>query len=151
MIGSRITRYSFSAALALAIPIGGAVAFSSGPAGAVTKTITCKKITGNENSNVTLKKCNGNTGGASKALPVATLEAGGTVTWVNNKTTKFKAPTLGTGVNCPVGDTDVTFAGKVSKDNTGSVSPIPGHYAGEVCVDGSGNLSAPKGHPTTIN
>jgi hypothetical protein len=153
MKSSRIARLSFSAAVALALPIGGAVALTSGPAGAVkTKTITCTKATGSTNTGkIKLKKCNGNTGTKSTNLSIALLASGGTVTWANAKTTTFGSPTLATGSNCPAGDTDELFSGTVSADTTGSAKPIPGVYNGEVCIDGSGNFSLPAGHPLTIN
>ena len=116
-----------------------------------TKTITCTKASGNVNTTVKLAGCNGNTGTKSKKFNATTLESGGTIKWKSGKTTSFAAPTLGTGVNCPVGDTDVTATGVVTADTTGSAKPIPGTYQGEVCVDGSGNVSLPPGHPLTAN
>jgi hypothetical protein len=152
MIGSRSARLGLSAAAALVLPIGGAVAFSAGSAGAVTtSTITCNKLSGNAATTVKLAKCNGNTGTKSKALSVTTLAEGGVVNWKNGRTTTFKAPKLTTGTNCPSGDTDEVFKGKVSADTTGSARPIPGKYKGEVCIDGSGNISLAPGSTFTVN
>jgi hypothetical protein len=140
-----------AALTAAAVPFAG-LALTGGPAGAAkTKTITCTKISGNSSGNVQLKSCNGNTGGSSKKFPGTTLEAGGTITWANGKTTTFGAATLGLGTKCPVGDTDVTATGAVTADTTKSAKPIPGVYAGEVCVNGSGKISAAKGVPLTAN
>ena len=156
MKGSRVARLSFSAAVALALPIGGAVALTAGPAGAgKTKTITCTKATGSTGTGkIKLKKCDGNTGTKSTNLSIALLGSGGTVTWVNGKTTTFGAPTLSTGTNCSAtagAGGDELFSGTVTADTTLSAKPIPGVYSGEICIDGSGNFSMPPGHPLTIN
>jgi hypothetical protein len=149
---SRIARLSFSAAAALALPIGGVVALSASPAGAAkTKTITCTKAAGNIGTKFKLSGCNGNTGTKSKGITAATFAGGGTIKWVNGKTTTFGAPTLGTGTLCPTGDTDETFTGAVTADTTLSAKPIPGVYAGEVCIDGSGNISLAPGTHVTAN
>jgi hypothetical protein len=139
------------AVTAATVPLAG-MALTGGPAGAAkTKTITCTKISGSSTGKDKLSGCNGNTGGASKKFAGTTLESGGKITWVNGKTTTFSAATLGTGTNCPVGDTDVTATGTVTADTTGSAKPIPGVYSGEVCVNSAGKLSAPAGHPLTAN
>ncbi len=139
------------AASAVLVPVAGVSALTAGPAGAATKTITCTKAKGNIGTKMKFSGCSGNTGGGSKGFTAATLEGGGTIKWKSGKTTTFSAPTLGTGTNCAVGDTDITATGAVTGDTTGSAKPIPGTYSGEVCVDGSGNISLPAGHPLTAN
>ena len=140
-----------AALTAAAVPFAG-LALTAGPAGAAkTKTITCTKMTGNTAKKLTLSGCNGNTGTKSKPFSATLLAGGGTITWVNNKTTTFAAPTLGAGTNCPAGDTDVTATGAVTGDTTLSAKPIPGVYSGEVCINGSGKASLPAGHPLTAN
>ncbi len=153
MMNSRIARLSFSAAVALALPIGGAVALSAGPAGAAKKsTITCTKVSGNVATSVKLKKCNGNTGTKSKAIPISSFAGGGTVKWHNGLTTTFGAPTTGTGTKCPTSDTDETFTGAVTADTTGSAKPIPGVYKGEVCINGTtGAITIAPGTSVTAN
>jgi hypothetical protein len=155
MLSSRIARLSISAAAALALPIGGAIAFSAGPAGASAKsTITCTKVSGNIATSVKLKGCNGNTGTKSKAIPIASFAGGGTVTWKSGKTTTFAAPTTGTGTKCPASstNTDETFSGTVSADTTGSAKPIPGKYKGEVCINGTtGAITIAPGTTVTAN
>ena len=152
MTVSRIARLTFSAAAALALPIGGAVALSASPAGAAgKKTITCTKVTGNLATKIHLKGCNGNTGTKSKGITASQFATGGVLKWANGKTTTFGAPTTGTGTLCPTGDTDETFTGAVTADTTLSAKPIPGVYAGEVCIDGSGNISLAPGTHVTAN
>ena len=132
MTGSRFARLSFSAAVALALPIGGAVVLSASPAGATTKTITCTKATGNAETTgkIKLKGCNGNTGTKSKNLSIAILASGGTVTWVNLKTTTFGAPTLARVRIARPGHPDELFSGVVTADTTKSAKPIPGRLLG---------------------
>jgi hypothetical protein len=152
MTGSRVARLSFSAVAALALPIGGAIALSAGPAGAAkTKTITCTKASGNINTKFKLSGCNGNTGTKSKGITAATFAGGGTIKWVNGKTTTFAAPTLGTGSLCAAGDMDTTFNGVVTADTTLSAKPIPGVYAGEVCITAAGAISLAPGTKVTAN
>jgi hypothetical protein len=140
------------AVTAAAVPFAG-MALTAGPAGAAkTKTITCTKMSGNIGTKLKLSGCSGNTGGASKKFTATTLEGGGAIKWANGKSTTTAAPTLGTGVNCPVGTAqDVTANGVVTADTTGSAKPIPGVYQGEVCVSGTGAVSLPTGHPLTAN
>jgi hypothetical protein len=154
MMNSRIARLSVSAAFALALPIGGAIAISAGPAAAGgTKTITCTKVSGNISSSVKLKDCNGNTGTKSKAIPIASFAGGGVVKWKSGKTTTFGAPTTGTGTKCTeAGATDETFTGAVTADTTGSAKPIPGVYSGEVCINGTtGAITIAPGTTVTAN
>ena len=140
------------AASAALVPIAGVTALTAGPAGAAkTKTISCTKITGSATGMVQLKSCNGNTGGSSQKFAGTTIEAGGTITWANGKTTTFGASTLGSGTACKAGDTDITATGAVTADTTKSAKPIPGVYSAEVCVNAAGKVSAPKGHPLTAN
>ena len=62
-----------AALTAAAVPFAG-MALSAGPAGAAkTKTISCTKMSGNEDAKVKLSGCNGNTGGASKKFAATSL------------------------------------------------------------------------------
>ena len=80
MFKSRLARIVASGALAGA----GFLAFA-GPTAAATPGIACKSMTGTITGTVTLKKCTGNTGKASKPLPATSLESGGKITWKNKK------------------------------------------------------------------
>ena len=138
-----------AALTAAVVPFAG-MALSAGPASAAkTKSITCTKISGSSAGDVQLKGCTGNTGGSSKKFPGTTLEAGGTITWTNGKTTTFGPANLGSGTKCPTTDTDVTATGVVTADTTKSLKPIPGVYSGEVCVTATGKISEAKGVPLT--
>jgi hypothetical protein len=150
MLSSRIARLSFSAAVALALPIGGAVALSAGPAGAAkNKAIVCTKLSGTESA-AKLKKCSGNTGTKSKSINGSTLLGGGPINWKNGKSTTISAPVLGTGTKCPAGTSDdVTISGTVTADTTGSAT-VGGPYSAEICVASSGALSLAPGTSASI-
>ncbi|HEY3723105.1 MAG TPA: hypothetical protein VGN59_07050 [Acidimicrobiia bacterium] len=102
---------------------------------------------------MTISGCTGtaNTGGASTPLPVSTLAAGGTVTWVSGKTTTFAAPTL-TATNakkCPgyvkgasSNPSADKFKGAVTADTSGM--KVPGKFHGAVCISPSGDITALK-------
>jgi hypothetical protein len=145
MFKSRFTRILASGALAGA----GVVAFAV-PSGAAATGIACKSMTGNIAGNVTLKKCTGNTGGASKALPATALAQGGTITWKNNKTTTVKLTVKqGPGTKCALGDTEYDASGKVTKDTTKSVAKGAKTVA-KVCVTPAGAISLLPGTQATI-
>ena len=95
------------------------------------------------------------TGGSSKPLSIAVLEAGGPVTWVNGHVTNFSKPALASAKarhcpgyvkstkKAPYSGTEPSlekFSGTVTSDNTGL--KVPGKYKGEVCISQSGSFSA---------
>ncbi len=140
------------AAVVLAIPISALTLSLSGPASAsqpqVLK-IKCTGLTGNTSSTVMLTGCNGNTGGSSMPLPVATLAGGGAITWTNGQSTTISTPAISAGTHCPVGDTDVVAKAKVTADTTGSAT-VGGKAKIEVCIDSAGNVSLPPGKKAKI-
>jgi hypothetical protein len=146
MFKSRFVRVLASGALAGA----GVVALTVPNAGAATPGIACKVMKGNISSTVTLKKCTGNTGGASKPLPAAALATGGTVTWKNGKTTTVKLTvTQGPGTKCAPGSTEYDAKGKVTKDTTKSTAK--GHkVAAKVCVSSAGAITLLPGTKATF-
>jgi hypothetical protein len=142
------------AALALSMGyVGGTSAFAaSGPKG---KT-TCSHINGNSSTTVTISGCvdlsGANTGGGSHALPVATLAAGGTVTWNSNKSTTFSAATIKSslGKKCPgyvknasTNPSQIAFKGTVTAPDTAGFK-IPGKYSGTICLANDGTITALK-------
>jgi hypothetical protein len=153
------------AALAVSLSAGvltAGQAWAKGPNG---KTV-CSTITGSTGSGtITISGCvdanTASTGGASKPLSIAALAAGGTVTWVNNKTTTFSAATLSSGnaKKCPgyvkpvkgqpapKEPSETKFTGTVTSDTSGM--KVPGKYKGDVCIDQSGNITARK--PLKVN
>ena len=137
MLHSRLGRIATSVLLA------GSVAFAFGsPASAATPPgIACKRLAGTATGTVTLKRCTGNTGGASQPLPAASLVSGGTITWVNSKTTTVKLTvTAGNNALCAAGSSEYDARGKTTADTTGSVI-IGGRVKAHVCVDSVGNIS----------
>lgn len=144
------------AALALTVTgvalVGGGQAWAAGPKGKVL----CTTITGNSSSTVTLSGCTGSavTGGSSMPIPVASLAGGGTVTWINGKTSTFSAATIvpTKPKKCPgyvKGAPDsqnpsaIKFSGTVTADTSGM--KIPGKYKGAVCIaNPSGDITALK-------
>lgn len=145
MIRSRVTRFTFAAAVGLALPVGGAVALGAGPAGAAkTSDISCAKLVGTYSStggSAQFKSCTGNTGGASKKT--TTLASGGVLKWKNGKTTTTGAYTSATPVSpgtCASGDIEEAVAGPVTGDTTGSIKPAPstsspGSYSADICLN----------------
>jgi hypothetical protein len=138
---SRIGRLS-AAAVTGFVTIAGVVTFAS-PAWATFVGIKCSSVSGSSatGGTVTLSGCNGNTGGASQAEPVSTLLTGGTITWLNGKTTTFGTPTISStetdsdvGGTCPAGTSEVQVTGNVTADTTGS-APVPGKYKMEICAN----------------
>jgi hypothetical protein len=126
----------------------------AGPAAAVTAKIKCSHLNGNVTGTITASGCTGvPTGGGSKPIAATALASGGTVTWLNNKTTTIDKPTLtgetDTGehagtTGCPTGTSETEASGHVTADTTG-LSPVPGKYKAEVCVDGSNNITLEPG------
>ena len=114
---------------------------SVGTASAAGSKITCTTLTGSITTTITLSGCSGNTGGASTALPSSVLATGGTITWVNGKTTAV-AITLGHTEtdpgetrSCPVGTSEFESRGTVTADTTGS-APVGGVARSEECYNG---------------
>ena len=139
MLHSRLGRIATSVLLA------GSVAFAFGsPASAATPAIpgiACKRLVGTVTGNVTLKRCTGNTGGASQPMPATSLASGGTIKWVNSKTTTVKLTvTAGDNSLCAAGSSEYDAKGRTTADTTGSVI-IGGRVKAKVCVDSLGNIS----------
>ncbi len=148
MIRSRMARLSFAAAVATALPVAGVVSLAAGHAGASTvMKVKCTTLSGNATTTAMLSGCTGGagTGGATMPTTLPVIEGGGKVIWVSGKKTKLGAPTVGAGTLCPKTDPfDVTVAGAVKKDTTGSIT-VPGTYKGEICVDANENVSLAPG------
>ncbi len=150
MLRSHMFRMSVAAVAATASL--GAVAVTGMASSASASTglkVKCTTLTGNDTSTATLTGCNGNTGGATMPIAITSLITGGTITWANSLTTTIGAPTITTGILCPVGDSDDVAKGTVTADTTGSVT-VGGKYKIEICIDGSGNLSLPPGKKAKI-
>ncbi len=143
---------------ALALSISGVALVSGGQAFAATGPkgkVTCSSITGTASGTVTVSGCidakGASTGGSSQPLPTTSLALGGTVTWVNGKTTTFSQPSIVAtnakkcpgyvkgGSNNPSAD---KFAGAVTSDTSGM--KVPGKFKGAVCISPSGNVTALK-------
>jgi hypothetical protein len=135
------------------IPVAGLTLGIAGTAGAATGKITCTTITGNASGTIIVSGCTGgNTGGSSQPLTAASLETGGTVTWVSGSTTTSAAPTLTTAsaTKCPGYVKNATsnpaaedFTAAVTGD-TGDGILIPGTEAGAVCIGTDGSITALK-------
>jgi len=152
MLRSRIARFA-TAGLVIATPLSLVIGLS-GPASAsqpaVVLSIKCSGLSGNISSTVTLSGCNHNSGGGSQPLNAAALATGGTITWLNGKTTKIGAPALSTGTLCPAGTaTDEVAKSTVTADTTHSVT-VGSKTKVEVCIDSSGNITLPPGKKAKI-
>jgi hypothetical protein len=121
----------------------------AGPAGAATLSIKCKKLTGNIASSVVLSGCSGNTGGKSKPIPATSLASGGTIKWVNAKTTTVKLSVKQAGTACPAGSTEYQAKGTVTADTTGSAT-VGGAAKALACVTASGAISLVPGTKAVI-
>jgi len=133
---------------ALTIPVSAVTLAFGNPASAKTKPetkITCKTLSGTIAS-IVAGGCNGNTGGSSEPISGTALASGGTITWVNGKTTTIAAPTLNTVKNSKCKGTAETFSATVTHDTTGLTSL--GTATGEVCV-ASSSITALKPLVTT--
>jgi hypothetical protein len=140
MFHSRISRLLAVGALA------GAAALTSAPfvgsASPVTQ-IVCKKLTGNIATTVTLSACtSAATGGSSKPIQATALASGGTINWVNGKSTTVTLSISQTEKDgtetqvCPAGTSEYEAKGKVTADNTG-FAPVGGVAKAEACVNGT--------------
>jgi hypothetical protein len=130
MLRSRIGRVATSALL-----VGTTIFALAGPAQA-RPGIACKVLTGNIATNVTLKRCTGNTGGASQPMVATSLATGGKITWVNGKTTTVKLTVTQNADSsaCKATESRYDARGKTTADTTGSVI-IGGRVKASVCVD----------------
>jgi hypothetical protein len=146
MFHSKLVRF-----LAIATVAGSAsVATFAGPAsGAGTLSIKCSSLTGNISSTVKLSKCTGNTGKASKAIPATQLATGGTIKWVNGKTTTVTLKVAQKGTACPAGSTEYQATGKVTADTTGSAT-VGGAAKALACVNAAGAVTLVPGTKATI-
>ena len=143
MFKSRFGRVIASGALAGAGVLAMAAPSSASPATFVG--IKCKSMVGNIATTVTMKKCNGNTGGASKAMAATSLASGGTIQWVNGKSTTVKLTVAqGNSALCPSGSTEYNATGKTTADTTGS-APVGGKVKAQVCVSGTGAITLVPG------
>jgi hypothetical protein len=128
----------FSRFLASAVLVGSGALAAVGtatPAGALPTGIKCRVLTGNIATTVTLKKCSGNTGGASQAMTATSLATGGQIKWVNGKTTDVSLKVVqGDSTTCPTNNTRYDAKGKVTADTTGSTT-VGAKVKASVCVD----------------
>jgi hypothetical protein len=151
MLRNRIVRFA-TAGVFVATPFALALGFS-GPASATQPAvlkIKCTGLSGNISSTVTLSGCSGNTGGGSQPIVATALATGGTITWLNGKTTTIAAPTLSTGTNCPSGTpTDEKAKAKVTADTTGSAT-VGSKAKIEVCISTTGAITLPPGKKAKI-
>jgi hypothetical protein len=144
-------------AAAFTIPVSAAtvVLGSSSPASA-SSSLSCAKLTGNINNNVTITKCTPLTKAEKKTYKSGSavaldLAEGGTITWSSSgATTIISAPTLTTGPGTcktstknPV--TEETATGTVTGGNAAVTNNGDTFYA-EVCVNNnSGAITLVKG------
>jgi hypothetical protein len=158
-------RVAMGAALALSVSslalLGGGTAFAATPKPKPPKgKTTCSTMTGTATGTVTVSGCvdaNGAvTGGGTAPLSVATLAAGGTVTWLSGKTSTFGTSTLADNkpTKCPgyvkvkkgqpavAEPSSFKFSGVVTADNSGM--KVPGKFKGVVCISQTGVITAPK-------
>lgn len=152
MLRSRIIRFA-TAGVFVATPLALVVGLSapaSATQAAVTLKIKCTGLSGNITGTVTLSGCNGNTGGGSQPLTATSLATGGTITWLNGKTTTIASPSLSTGTACPAGTpTDEIAKAKVTADTTHSVT-VGSNAKIEVCISNSGAITLPPGKKAKI-
>jgi hypothetical protein len=114
-------------------------------ADAATTGIVCSKMSGTITSTVTLAKCTGNTGTKSKPIKSTSLASGGTIKWVNGKTTTVKLSVKqGPGGACPATSKEYIASGKVTADTTKSAK-VGGPATAKVCVAASGAITLEPG------
>src|SRR4051812_20805786 len=135
--------------LAVGAMAGSAVLAVAPGAADAAGSIKCKKLAGNIATNVTLSGCSGNTGGASKPIAATALATGGTIKWVNSKTTTVKLSVKQKGTDCPAGSSEYQAKGTVTKDTTGSAT-VGTVAKAKACVDAAGNISLAPGTKATI-
>ena len=148
MFGSRTVGAISALALAGATTV---LALSSGgSASAAGSKITCTSLTGTITTSIKLSGCTGNTGGASANLPSSILATGGTITWVNGKTTTVTMSLghtetdPGETLSCPASSSEFESKGTVTADTTGS-APVAGVAKSEECGASGGVLSFEPG------
>jgi hypothetical protein len=137
-------RFHRARAIAAAAVLGAATlgALSSvGTASAAVSKITCTRLKGSITTSITLSGCSGNTGGSSTPLDSAVLATGGTITWVNGKTTTVTMTVGHTETDptetrsCPATSSEFESRGTVTADTTGS-APVGGVAKSEECYNG---------------
>jgi predicted RecA/RadA family phage recombinase len=156
LLRSRGSRVIAAAVLAGSMGVG-AFAFTTS-ASAGFPAIKCTTLTGNAANTIVLSGCNGNTGGASMAIPAGSFATGGTIPWVNGQSTtvtltatagenstkgidKVADPKTG---KCAAGSSEYESKGKVTADTTGSTT-VGKAAKTEVCLDASQNLTLEPG------
>jgi hypothetical protein len=155
------SRRMLGAALALT---AGVAMVGVGPAGAAKGPpkpkgkVLCTTITGTVTGTITISGCSGtaNTGSSTQPVATSSLISGGTIHWVNGKTTTISAATLVETkakkcpgyVKPPKGSTSSSnptaekVSGTVNADTSGM--KVPGKFKGAVCISQSGNITALK-------
>jgi len=148
--------------VALAVPASVVAVGMTSVAGATPTVVTCKKLSGNVNTSITVKgaKCRAKPphGYGNLTGSPAALSAGGTLTWSGTSgvaTITINAPnTMGTPPTCPHGWTGVNAVGSViagtdTGTNTYDSSLVGGPFVANVCIKNSND--ALKFAPHTTN
>jgi hypothetical protein len=136
---------AISAVTVVALPASVvAVSFSS-PASAATSSVSCKKLTGNIASTVTISKCKPKSKtNKSASAPATSLASGGTITWASSgQTTTVTLSVNQSGTACPKGDSEYIVTGSVT-GGTSTYTHSGDAVNGEACLTSSGNLSLVK-------
>jgi hypothetical protein len=83
-------------------------------------------------------------------VPASAL-GGGTITWVNGKTTSFVAkPLRRGGTACPAGSDELRWRGTVTADTTGSTA-VPHPLRATLCHDShNGNVTLAPGEKLVL-
>jgi hypothetical protein len=158
MIQERMFTSRFSRLVAVGALVGSAALATVSFVGSASATVTgikCGKLTGTITGNVTLSKYSGNTGGASQPMPATSLASGGTIKWVNGKTTTITLSASnnetdpGETQQCAAGSSEYEAKGKVTADTTGS-AVVGGKVKAEACLDAAGNISLEPGTKASI-
>jgi hypothetical protein len=145
MFGSKMVRL-----LAVGAVASSAAAFALPGAAGAAGSIKCSSMTGNLAKTVKLSGCTGNTGGSSKPIKSTALATGGTIKWVNGKTTTVTLTAKQKGTACPAGSGEYQAKGSVTKDTTGSAA-VGGVVKGSACIDGTtGAITLVPGTKLTI-
>jgi hypothetical protein len=148
MFHSKLVRMLAVGALAGSAAVA-SVPMAASPASGVL-AIKCKVLTGNISSSVKLKRCSGNTGGASKAIPAAQLASGGKIPWVNGKSTTVTLTAKQQGTACPTGSSEYVATGKVTADTTGSATVGSAVHAKACLNNATGAISLVPGTVAVI-
>jgi hypothetical protein len=129
---------ALTATAVLAVATLGAFALAP-PADAAGGQIKCTAVTGTITSGLMLGGCSGNTGGGANFVAPGVFQVGGTITWVNGKTTTLSMtfreretdPTE--TLSCPARTIELESVGTVTADTTGS-APVGGAAKSEMCI-----------------